>query len=79
MLEFSFSVLFKRFAVAFMLMFKVLWVYMETWIIKAVTEKMLALPFECALQTVQFVMTLGAADFISFINAFLVESAIMVS
>ena len=34
----------------FMLGFKVIWMQMETWLVRALTEKMIALPFECALQ-----------------------------
>ena len=34
-------------------------VYMESWLLKTLNEKLVALPFECALQTAQFVMTLG--------------------
>lgn len=56
-------------AITFMMAFKVVWVYMESWLLKTLNEKLLALPFECALQTAQFVMTLGAAGFISFIQA----------
>lgn len=32
---------------------------MESWLLKTLNEKLVALPFECALQTAQFVMTLG--------------------
>lgn len=45
---------------------------------KALTEKLVALPFECALQTTQYVMTLGAAGFLQFINANIVELSVMV-
>ena len=37
---------------------------METMLLKLLTEKLIALPFECALQTAQFVMTLGAPGFL---------------
>ena len=55
-LEFSFSALFKLYPLYFMLAFKVVWMAMEAWLLKALTEKLIALPFECALQTVQYVM-----------------------
>ena len=45
---------------------------------QALTEKLIALPFECALQTIQYVMTLGADGFLSFIQANIVELALMV-
>lgn len=44
---------------------------------QALTEKLIALPFECALQTIQYVMTLGAAGFLAFIQANAVELAVM--
>jgi hypothetical protein len=59
-LEFSFSSFFSANALVFMMMFKVVWMYMESWLLKTLNEKLIALPFECALQTAQFVMTLGA-------------------
>lgn len=45
---------------------------------QALTEKMVALPFECGLQTIQYVMTLGATSFLAFIYANIVELAVMV-
>ena len=39
---------------------------------------MVALPFECGLQTIQYVMTLGATSFLAFIYANIVELAVMV-
>ena len=45
---------------------------------KSLTEKLIALPFECALQTGQYVMTLGAAGFLAFIQANVVELSVMV-
>ncbi len=81
-LEFSFSSFFSQNALAFMMIFKVVWVrelcapivsrlvdarvhssqiYMESWLLKTLNEKLVALPFECALQTAQFVMTLGTS------------------
>ena len=51
---------------------------MEVWLLKALTEKMIALPFECALQTIQYVMTLGADGFITFITANMLETTMMV-
>ena len=77
-LEFSFSRIFTLHAVTFMMAFKVVWVYMESWLLKALNEKLMALPFEVALQTAQFVMTLGAAGFTVFIQNFIVELAIMI-
>ena len=77
-LEFSFSKLFSMSPIGFMLLFKVVWMYMEVWLLKALTEKMIALPFECGLQTIQFVMTLGATSFLDFIYATLVELGVMV-
>jgi hypothetical protein len=77
-LEFSFSTLFKLYPLYFMLLFKVVWMQMETWLLKALTEKMLSLPFECALQTIQYVMTLGADGFITFITANMLEVAMMI-
>ena len=47
---------------------------METMLLGLLTEKLIALPFECALQTAQFVMTLGAAGFLPFIQAFMLET-----
>ena len=67
-LEFSFSRIFAMYAITFMMAFKIVWVYMESWLLKALNEKLMALPFECALQTAQFVMTLGASGFIQFIT-----------
>uniref|UniRef100_A0A7S3BDH7 Uncharacterized protein n=1 Tax=Haptolina ericina TaxID=156174 RepID=A0A7S3BDH7_9EUKA len=61
-----------------MIGFKFLWMYMETMLLKILTEKLIALPFECALQTAQFVMTLGAPGFIPFIQAFMLETGIMI-
>ena len=61
-----------------MLVFKFLWMYMETMLLQVLTEKLIALPFECALQTAQFVMTLGANGFINFIQAFIMETLIMI-
>merc|ERR1719305_2287910 len=52
--------------------------YMEVWLLKALTEKMVALPFECGLQTIQYVMTLGAEAFLSFIYANIFELCMMV-
>jgi hypothetical protein len=77
-LEFSFSIIFKKNALAFMMVFKVVWIQMETWLLKTLTEKMIALPFECALQTAQYMMTLGADGFITFISANLLESGVMI-
>jgi len=77
-LEFSFSSFFSQNALAFMMVFKVVWIYMESWLLKTLNEKLVALPFECALQTAQFVMTLGADGFIQFITGFIVELLIMV-
>ena len=77
-LEFSFSRIFTLHAVTFMMAFKVVWVYMESWLLKALNEKLMVLPFEVALQTAQFVMTLGAAGFTVFIQNFIVELAIMI-
>lgn len=77
-LEFSFSTLFKLYPLAFMLAFKVVWMQMETWLLQTLTEKLVALPFECALQTVQYVMTLGADGFLVFIQANLVEAGITI-
>ena len=77
-LEFSFSRFFAQNALVFMMLFKVVWIYMESWLLKALNEKLIALPFECALQTAQFVMTLGAEGFISFITNFVVELVIMI-
>ena len=77
-LEFSFSRFFAQNALVFMMLFKVVWIYMESWLLKALNEKLIALPFECALQTAQFVMTLGAEGFISFITSFVVELLIMI-
>lgn len=77
-LEFSFSNLFKLFPLYFMLMFKVLWMVMEVGLLRALTEKLIALPFECALQTVQYVMTLGADGFITFITANILETTMMI-
>ena len=51
---------------------------MEVWLIKSLTEKMVALPFECGLQTIQYVMTLGATSFLNFISANMVELGVMV-
>ena len=51
---------------------------MEVGLLRALTEKLIALPFECALQTVQYVMTLGAAGFIAFITANMLETAMMI-
>jgi hypothetical protein len=39
---------------------------------------MVALPFECGLQTIQYVMTLGATSFLNFISANMVELGVMV-
>ena len=50
---------------------------MEIGLLRALTEKMIALPFECALQTAQYVMTLGADGFINFITANMLETGIM--
>ena len=61
-----------------MLVFKVVWMQMETWLVRTLTEKMIALPFECALQTIQYVMTLGADGFITFITANMLETAMMI-
>ena len=61
-----------------MMLFKLAWVGMESWLLKVLTEKLVALPFECALQTAQFVMTLGAAGFLAFIQAFMLETGIMI-
>ena len=77
-LEFSFSTLFKANPFFWVLAFKVLWVYMETLLLQLLTEKLIALPFEVALQTSQFVMTLGANGFLAFIQAFLLETTIMI-
>lgn len=77
-LEFSFSNIFKTYPIVCMLAFKVVWMYMEVWLLKALTEKLIALPFECALQTTQYVMTLGATSFLAFINANIVELSVMV-
>jgi len=77
-LEFSFSTLFKLYPLAFMLAFKVVWMQMETWLLKTLTEKLIALPFECALQTVQYVMTLGADGFLTFIQANILEAGVMI-
>jgi len=77
-LEFSFSRFFAQNALVFMMLFKVVWIYMESWLLKALNEKLLALPFECALQTAQFVMTLGAEGFVQFITNFVVELLIMI-
>ena len=77
-LEFSFSRFFAQNALVFMMLFKVVWIYMESWLLKALNEKLIALPFECALQTSQFVMTLGAEGFIQFITSFVVELLIMI-
>jgi hypothetical protein len=77
-LEFSFSSLFAMHPIMFMLLFKVVWMYMEVWLLKALTEKMVALPFECGLQTIQYLMTLGATSFLAFIYANLVELGVMV-
>lgn len=76
-LEFSFSTLFKKNPLYFMLMFKAVWMVMEIGLLRALTEKMIALPFECALQTAQYVMTLGADGFINFITANMLETGIM--
>ena len=43
-LEFSFSTLFKLAPSAFMIMFKFIWMYMEIWLLKSLTEKMVACP-----------------------------------
>ena len=40
-------------------------VYMESWLLKTLNEKLVALPFECALQTAQFVMTLGEPRYLA--------------
>jgi len=32
-----------------MMVFKLVWVQMETWLLHTLTEKMVALPFECPL------------------------------
>ena len=77
-LEFSFSTLFKLYPLVFMLLFKLVWMQMETWLLKALTEKMISLPFECALQTVQYIMTLGADGFITFIQANILEAGVMI-
>ena len=77
-LEFSFSTLFSLYPFGCMLSFRVIWMYMEVWLLKALTEKLVALPFECGLQTIQYVMTLGATDFLSFIYANIVELSVMV-
>ena len=77
-LEFSFSRIFAMYAITFMMAFKVVWVYMESWLLKTLNEKLMALPFECALQTAQFVMTLGASGFIQFITNFIIELIIMI-
>ena len=42
-----------------LLLFSRVQIYMESWLLKTLNEKLVALPFECALQTAQFVMTLG--------------------
>ena len=77
-LEFSFSTVFSISPIGFMLLFKVVWMYMEVWLLKALTEKMVALPFECGLQTIQYVMTLGATSFLAFIYANIVELGVMI-
>ena len=77
-LEFSFSTLFKLYPLVFMLAFKLVWMQMETWLLKTLTEKMISLPFECALQTVQYIMTLGADGFITFIQANILEAGVMI-
>ena len=77
-LEFSFSSFFKMQPIACMLGFKVVWVYMEVWLLKTLTEKLVALPFECSLQTIQYVMTLGANNFLNFMNANVVELGVMI-
>ena len=51
---------------------------METWLLQTLTEKLVALPFECALQTVQYVMTLGADGFLTFIQANILEAGVMI-
>ena len=76
-LEFSFSSFFSNNAVIFMLLFKIVWLYMEIWLLKTLTEKLVALPFEVALQTAQYVMTLGAVTFLSFVYANVVELSVM--
>ena len=77
-LEFSFSAIFKIQPIACMLGFKVVWLWMEIWLLKTLTEKLVALPFECGLQTIQYVMTLGAPNFLNFIYANSVELIVMV-
>lgn len=77
-LEFSFSTMFASNPFMWMIGFKFLWMYMETMLLQLLTEKLIALPFECALQTAQFVMTLGAAGFLPFIQAFMLETGIMI-
>ena len=77
-LEFSFSTLYKLYPLYFLLLFKVVWMVMEVGLLRALTEKLIALPFECALQTVQYVMTLGAAGFIAFITANILETTMMI-
>jgi len=77
-LEVSFSIIFSLYPVPCMLGFRVVWMSMEVWLMQALTEKLIALPFECALQTIQYVMTLGAAGFLAFIQANVVELSVMV-
>ena len=77
-LEFSFSSLFTKYPAAFLLAFKVLWMYMEVWLLKTLTEKLVALPFESALQTIQYIMTLGAESFVAFMQTNMVEIGVMI-
>lgn len=78
-LEVSFSTFFARHPLAFMLLFKGAWIQLEAWLVFTLTEKLLALPFECALQSAQLVFALGADGFSTFILVFVVETAAMMA
>eukprot|EP00298_Acanthocystis_sp_HF-20_P016807 c21590_g1_i3.p1 GENE.c21590_g1_i3~~c21590_g1_i3.p1 ORF type:complete len:1349 (+),score=588.27 c21590_g1_i3:276-4322(+) len=73
--EFSYTTLFSQNTASFMIMFKVAFIFVETFLGKVLGEKLIIAPFILAQQLVQFTITLGAEGFLTFIYANLIELA----
>ena len=75
-LQISFTRFFATNATYMMLLLKVFWMGMEVIFTKTLSEMLIVLPYQASLQLTQFVMTLGAENFQTFVVVFLTEMSV---
>ena len=75
-LQISFTRFYATHANYLLFALKAFWIGMESVFTKTLNEMLIVLPYQASLQLAQFVMTLGAANFTSFVTVFLTEMTV---